>query len=412
MLGAARSLHSRRLATLNAPVAPSSGAPISATREATLLRLYYVAVFAALGVFVPFFPSWLEARGIRGWELGLVTGVIPLASFVGPLAFGYIADRYALRGAIIRVACAGAVVCIGLLGLLGGLGLPLSLITVLVLIAAFAFFRSPLVMVADVSAMETPANYGRLRLWGSLGFMLMALLAGQLLEVKSATGLPLFVGLSLFAAFTTALFMPARAARPAGPVYEGVKQLLQARVFRLFLLVTFFWFASHSGYDLVIGRHLRDLGGDGSHVGIAWGIGVTAEILLMAFSAPLFSRFSSGALFSCGLFGTALRWALLAATPNLTLALVLQPLHAVSFGLTWLSALALIQEQAPASARATAQGAFSTAAALGASSGALLWGTLYEAEGGRAVFLVAGGIAFLGAITTLRLLGILRAARA
>ncbi|MCA9639239.1 MAG: MFS transporter [Myxococcales bacterium] len=397
---------------MNAPVAaPPSGAPISASRAATLLRVYYVAVFAALGVFVPFFPSWLEARGIRGWELGLVTGVIPLASFFGPLAFGYIADRYALRAAIIRVACGGAVLCIGVLGLMGGLGLPVSLVTVLLLIAAFAFFRSPLVMVADVSAMETPSNYGRLRLWGSLGFMAMALIAGQLLEVKSATGLPLFVGLSLFAAFLTAWFMPARAARPAGPVYDGVKELLSARRFRLFLLVTFFWFASHSGYDLVIGRHLRDLGGTGSHVGIAWGIGVTAEIVLMAFSAPLFRRYSAGALFSVALFGTMLRWLLLAAAPSLGLALVLQPLHAISFGLTWLSALAVIQEQAPQSARATAQGAFSTASALGGSSGALLWGTLYEAQGGRAVFLVAAGIALLGALTTLRLVGLMRGAR-
>ncbi len=394
---------------MNAPAAaPPSGAPLSATREATLLRLYYVAIFAALGVFVPFFPSWLEARGIRGWELGLVTGVIPLASFIGPLVFGYIADRYALRAAIIRVACAGAVLCIGALGALGGFGLPTGLVTVLVLIAAFAFFRSPLVMVADVSAMETPSNYGRLRLWGSLGFMIMALVAGQLLEVNSATGLPLFVGLSLFAALAIALFMPARAARPAGPVLEGVKELLGAQRFRLFLLVTFFWFASHSGYDLVIGRHLRDLGGSGSHVGIAWGIGVTAEIVLMAFSAPLFARYSSGALFSWALFGTVLRWLLLAATPSLPLALALQPLHAVSFGLTWLSALALIQEQAPPSARATAQGAFSTASALGASSGALLWGSLYEAQGGRVVFLVAAGIALLGALTTLRLVGLTR----
>lgn len=376
-----------------------------------MLRLYYVAIFAALGVFVPFFPSWLEAQGIRGWELGLVTGVIPLASFVGPLVFGYIADRYALRAAIIRVACAGAVLCIGALGVLGGFGVSVGLIGVLLLIAAFAFFRSPLIMVADVSAMETPSNYGRLRLWGSLGFMAMALVAGQLLEVKSATGLPAFVGLSLAAAFAIAWFMPARAARPAGPVYEGIKELLGARPFRLFLLVTFFWFASHSGYDLVIGRHLQDLGGNSSHVGIAWGIGVTAEIVLMAFSAPLFARYSSAALFCWALFGTVLRWLLLAATPSLTLALVLQPLHAISFGLTWLSALALIQEQAPTSARATAQGAFSTVSALGASSGALLWGSLYEARGGRVVFLVAAGIALLGAITAVRLVGTLRGAR-
>src|SRR5690606_6931310 len=107
--------------------------------------------------------------------------------------------------------------------------------------------------------------------------------------------------------------------------------------------------------------------------------------------------------------GSALRWMLLAACPSLNLALALQPLHALSFGLTWLSALAFLKQHAPERARATAQGAFSAAAALGASSGALMWGLLYEAQGGRVVFMVAAGVASLGFACTLPLQGSVRA---
>lgn len=374
-----------------------------------VLRLYYLAVFAALGAFVPYFPSWLQARGIRGFELGLVTGVMPLVSFVGPLVFGYLADRFSLRATLIRLACLGACLSMGVLGVLGGLGQPIGLALMLGLIASFSFFRSPLVMVADVSAMETPADYGRLRLWGSIGFMLMAVAAGRYLDVTSAVALPLFVGTSLGAALLISGLMPARAPRPAGPVFEGVAELLRATHFRLFLLVTVLWFAAHSGYDLVIGRHLRDLGGEGYHVGIAWGIGVAAEIALMALSGPWLARSSAAKLLSVGVGGSALRWTLLAACPSLNLALALQPLHALSFGLTWLSALAFLKQHAPERARATAQGAFSAAAALGASSGALIWGLLYEAQGGRVVFMVAAGVALLGFACTLPLQGSVRA---
>lgn len=385
------------------------GGPTPVRARSAVLRLYYLAVFAALGAFVPFFPSWLQARGIRGFELGLVTGVIPLASFVGPLVFGYLADRYSLRAGLIRVACLGACLSMAALGLLGGLGQPVGLAMMLGLIAIFAFFRSPLVMVADVSALETPADYGRLRLWGSIGFMLMAVAAGRWLDVTSATALPLFVGTSLGAALLISGLMPARAGRAAGPVLEGVAGLLRTAHVRLFLLVTVLWCAAHSGYDLVIGRHLRDLGGQGYHVGIAWGVGVAAEIALMALSGRWLARWSATQLLSVGVGGSALRWMLLAVCPSLNVALLLQPLHALSFGLTWLSALAFLRQHAPDQARGTAQGAFSAAAALGGSTGALAWGLLYEAQGGRAVFAVAAGVALVGFGCTLALQGSVRA---
>ena len=88
------------------------------------LRLYYFASFAALGAYLPFFPRWLEARGIVGLSMGLVAGLAPAMGVLGPPAIGLFADALGLRGSLLRVACLGACASMAALAALGGAGPP------------------------------------------------------------------------------------------------------------------------------------------------------------------------------------------------------------------------------------------------------------------------------------------------
>ena len=72
------------------------------------LPLYYLAVFGALGAYLPYFPVWLEARGIEGVGMGAVSALMPALGIVGPPLFGLVADALGLRGWLLRVACIGA----------------------------------------------------------------------------------------------------------------------------------------------------------------------------------------------------------------------------------------------------------------------------------------------------------------
>ena len=72
------------------------------------LRVYYFASFAALGAYAPFFPRWLEARGVEGLSMGVVTGLLPAMGVLGPPAIGLVADALGLRGSILpRRLCRG-----------------------------------------------------------------------------------------------------------------------------------------------------------------------------------------------------------------------------------------------------------------------------------------------------------------
>ncbi len=91
------------------------------------LRIYYFASFAALGAYAPFFPRWLEARGVVGVSMGLVAGLVPAMGVLGPPAVGVLADALRVRGSLLRVCSLGACLAMAALAA-GGAGGPRALV--------------------------------------------------------------------------------------------------------------------------------------------------------------------------------------------------------------------------------------------------------------------------------------------
>src|SRR5260221_109085 len=117
------------------------------------------------------------------------TMLVPLLGVVSPVVFGIAADTLGLRGSLLRIAAAGALLPFGAIALLGD-GSEASYASLLGLMVLFAFFRGPMVTMADVTALEQPGSYGRTRLFGSAGFTAMVLGAGAFGGPRSPTPLP------------------------------------------------------------------------------------------------------------------------------------------------------------------------------------------------------------------------------
>jgi MFS transporter, PPP family, 3-phenylpropionic acid transporter len=364
------------------------------------LRIYYAMCFLALGVYLPFFPRWLEARGVHGAAMGVVSASLPAMGLVGPPLFGILSDRLGLRGALLRVACVGAFACMGALGAAFALGHPLGFVGIFAAVLAFAFFRSPMISLADVITMELAgagAGYARTRLWGSLGFLVAAVAVGRYLDPTAPAALPLAIAAPLLAAIFAAWTLPAKSAAPTLPALGMVSSLLARRDLRWFFGASFLGQIAHSSYDLCFTLHLRDLGASDGLVGISWAIGVTSEVTLMAGSGWIFRRFTPPWLLVAAFVGAALRWALIASVASIPVLLALQPLHGLSFALMWLASLAYVKESAPSAALATAQGLFSAAVAAGSVLGMPLWGALYRRAGGAITFEVAALVSIAAA---------------
>jgi len=381
---------------------PASGAPPAGLLS---LRLYYFASFAALGAYAPFFPRWLEARGVRGLAMGAIAALLPAMGILGPPVVGLLADALGLRGSLLRVACLGACLSMGALGVAGALRPALSFGFIFGAVLLYAAFRSPMVMLADVVALErvraAGTTYGRVRMWGSVGFLAAVLVLGRVVDPAAASAVPVAIAALLLATTGAAWTLPAKPDGRRLPVVPEARALLAAPDFAVFLVASLLAQSAHAGYDLCFSLHLHDLGADGAVTGVAWGIGVVFEITVMIFAESLVARFSAPWLLVLSLFGAAARWALIASVRSLPALLAIQPLHALSFALWWLASLAYVRGRAPAHALATGQGLFSAATAVGSVLGMLVWGTIYRRAGGASVFGAAAVVALAAAMVAL-----------
>jgi len=353
-------------------------------RPVALPLLYFVS-FSAMGVFFPFLSPWLEARGISGFWLAALSALRPLAGAVAPPLVGLLADLAGLRRSLLRATALGTALAFAALSLLVAMDRA-TFPVLFVLLAAFCLCRMPMTMLTDVAALETAAPFGRLRLWGSLGFLVAAALIGHLVDLDAALPYPLVITGLLAVTAAVAYLLPASPQPGPAPVWSAARALVRAADFQLFLLGIFTWVAAHSAYDLLISLHLRDLGASAGFVGAAWALGTLAEVLLMARCRSWIDRFGAPQLLVVGAAVAALRWALLAVVDSPWLLLWLQPLHAGSFALVFVAAVEHVRRRADSSVLATAQGLLTAASGGGAALAMFLWAPLYAASSGRVVF--------------------------
>jgi PPP family 3-phenylpropionic acid transporter len=366
------------------------------------LSLFYIAIFAVFGVQLPYWPLYLSFRGLTPTEIGQVlAGGCLVRLLSNPLA-GHLADRW---GAPRRPIVALAVVCLVVTALFP-LGSGFTGLLVLTLVSAAAF--AALLPLADSLTMQTVASeradYGRIRLWGSLSFIAVAGLAGVVLVDAPPPAVLWSAVATLVLTVGAGLTLPTAATgRSAGPT-PPLRPLLADPAFLLFLGATSLTQGSHMIYYGFATLHWQQAGLAGGAIGALWAEGVVAEVVLFAFGTRLIRWTGPRVLLSLAAGAAVLRWTVLAGTTAfLPLALV-QPLHALTFAAGHLGAMHFIQRTAPPGLSARAQALYSSLTSGLASGVAMLFaGRLYEAFAGNA-FLVMSALAAAGLALSLLLL--------
>ena len=350
---------------------------------------YYGAVFLALGVYLPFWPVWLAGRGLGPAEIGLLLALTSWVKVVSVPPIARLADRTGRpKGAIVLLSAASLASFAAFL-----MAQQFWAILAVQLLTALAFHG--LIPLAESHTMRAVGaaeiDYGRVRLWGSIAFILGALGAGELLARHDPDLLLWLILAALAATLVASLGLPGR----RGPDLEAgarprLRILLRDRSFLLFLAGAALLQASHAVYYGFSALTWRAAGLGAAAVGWLWAEGVLAEIVFFAAGGALLRRFGpTGLLAMAGLAGVV-RWTVLAETTALPALVMVQLLHALTFGATHLGAVHFIAGRAPAGLAATAQGlyaALSGGLAMGLAS--LLAGWLYGAVEARAFLAMA-----------------------
>ena len=350
------------------------------------LALFYFGYFAAMGVLVPFFPLWLAERGLGTQAIGAVLAALSAAKLLAPFALRASVD--ARRIAPRRFLVAGA-----LAAALTALAWPKApnASALFLLVLLFGTFWSSILPVADFAAFAAhereEADYARLRLWGSLGFIAGSLVAGAVPSL--AMRLPWAVAACLlFVAGAAAIAPDARPVRPRA----------RARMRPLLGVWTaaFLMQCSHGAYYGFFSLRLAEAGMAKAAIAGWWTLGVAAEIVLMAFWGARVQALATRRVFAASFALAALRWLGLAISVSPWALVPLQLLHAATFAAFHLAAVAAVQRLAGARA-ASAQawhGAFGFG--LGAAVGIALAGAIAERAGLAAAFAADALIALLG----------------
>jgi PPP family 3-phenylpropionic acid transporter len=363
---------------------------------------FYFTFFGALGIFLPYFSLWLVAHGLTAAQATRVLALTPLMSLVAPPLVGLVADARRARVWLLRLGAVGAG-----LAFVGFLGVERRA-AIYVAVAAFAFCRSPMTSLADATTLDHVrrhgGSYGRLRLWGSVGFLVAAVGGGALLD---RAGLRVLLGvgaasMALCAAWTFVMPAPPpvdQVARRRGVIGAWLA-LLGDGDWWIFLLAVALGQMATAAYDSAFTLHLGRLGFGGRFIGVAWATGVLAEIALMAVSGRILERVGAARLFALCLATAALRWACLGRVSGGAAILALQPLHGITFGLFWVSAVTLVRRRGHAAPTA-AQGLFAAALGTGSVVGMNLAGGLLERGGGRLLYGAAACVAAAAAVAAM-----------
>ena len=360
------------------------------TRRSAALRLagFYAAIFAAVGVHIPFWPLWLKDRGLSPSEIGLLVAAAYLTRLLANPVVGHLVDHRGDRKRPMLALALAAGLLWAMFPLLDGFW-PILIMTV---VAIFPF--TSLMPVGDSLAMMVVhthrLDYGLVRLWGSLAFILAATLIGKALADWPITILPwLISAMLLLTAASCASLSDARIPRQDTPP-PPVRPLLANRVFLLFLLTASLNQAAHTVYYAFATIHWRAAGLSDSSIGLLWSEGVLAEIVLFAMSSRVMRRFGPAGLLLAAAIGGAIRWVILGVTADMTWIALSQILHAATFGCAHLGAMHFILRAVPQSLSARAQGIYA-AVAVGLAPGLMtpLSGLLYEGLGGASFLAMA-----------------------
>jgi PPP family 3-phenylpropionic acid transporter len=308
------------------------------------LALSYFTYFFSYGIFLPFWGVWLKGEGIAPETIGILLGAGLVARFLGSLLIApRVKDPSHLVSALRLLALLTLAFAVGFcFG--NGWG------WLMLVIAGFNLFFSPLVPLTDALAAtwqkQIRMDYGRVRLWGSLAFVIGSALTGQLVAVWGHNAILYSLIFSVLAMLLGMLLkpsvMPQGEARTHGGAECSLWALLkEGPVWRFLLCVTLLQ-GAHAGYYSFGSIYWQEAGYSASTIGYLWSLGVVAEVIIFASSNVLFRRWNARNLLLLSACCGVLRWSLMAYSTELGWLLLIQILHCGTFTVCHLAAMRFI----------------------------------------------------------------------
>ncbi len=373
----------------------------AAQRATRLLSLLFFLGLGGAGGFVPYLGLYLERRGLSGAQIGALMASMPLARMVASPLWAAVADKTRMGTRLLQLS--GTLATLILVGIFLPLG-PVGLGLVLMAHWAVRAPSGPLLDSAAVRMLERngldTAHYGRIRLWGSLGFLVVGVAGSLTVTPGELPMVPLALAVCLWAlaaAFSFAL--PVEEGGGPAPFWPALRTLGGKPGIGLFLAAAALHGVALNVYDAFFAVHVTSQGLPGWVIGASIAAGITTEVALLAYGRAVLSRLSPGTLVAVGMAAGALRYGVMAWATAPALVVAVQTLHGLSFGAFWIGGVEWMRRAAPPTVAASAQALFNISGyGLGPVLAALSAGLLLDGAGTPGLFTLGAGCSAVGAL--------------
>ncbi len=354
------------------------------------LSAFYFFYFAYLGAFAPFFALYLTSVGMNAVEIGVLMALPQLTRILAPHLWGWLADHSGRRIGIVRAS--GAAGMLAFLGVFAGEGFAL-LFAVLFAMTFFWSAALPLVEATTLSQLgDETARYGRIRVWGSVGFIAAVVAVGYLIDATDPRAV-LWVVAGLMAGMLLLSFTLAEArVEPHDGDHLPVWHIVRKPAVLAVIAASALMAAAHGPYYTFYTIHLVDHGYSKSAAGWLWALGVVCEIGIFIWMSRLYRAFTLRAILIASTLLAALRFVVIGwGADSVVLLLAAQTLHAASFGSFHAAAIGVVHKLFRGRHQARGQAIYgSLAYGLGGTIGGLASGYAWGGLGPALTFTLAG----------------------
>jgi len=352
-------------------------------------------MFATAGIYLPYFPLYLDHLGFSGTEIGAVVAIQPILRHVGSLTFGWAADRWHARHAMAVGTAAIAVAWFVPLLWVDGFA---SMIAVMI---GISLFHGPLISAIDATVMDhldgLGGDYGRLRLWGSVAFIVAAGSSALAVAEWSIAVIPVLFLLP-------ATLLPGALSRL--PRTQSASHRRAVAPWRLlnpplaaFLACVMLMHMSSGAWGGFFGIHTTRLGLPSWVPGLTWGLAVAAEVVLFRLGHRVLAIMTPARLVALAVGVTIVRWVGTALATEPAVLIPLQVGHAFTFSALHLAAMRLLTRLVPPESSTSGQALYGlTGFGIGGSVGLWMAGLLLGPLGTSGLFLFSAGIATLALV--------------
>ncbi len=377
----------------------------------------FAAYFAGFGVFLPFFPVWLDWLGLSAGWIALLVAVplivrVATMSLVTDAAEHFDDPRLPILGLSVATFLLFAVLPVSSLfsSMATVFTSPWSLLVIIALMAVGWNALLPLSDALGIQlARQSGADYGRVRVWGSIGFIAVSFGAGAVIDVYGPDLVPWLVLVSFGLLVLVSVSLPRSFVQPKADVArgDGGEKRTKLRSGWLFFLRRKGAMSVFIGCGLIQASHAvlygfgslswAEQGFSETSIGMLWSFGVLCEIVLFAVSAPVIARLGARGLLILGGLGATIRWIVFAFSPDLGFTFGLQVFHAFSFGMTHLALISYVARRARPRELRGAQGVYGVVSGALMAVATLAAGPLYASFGAGA-YSVMGVMTFAGVV--------------